>query len=91
MKILDVPMGPNDADAATVRDYLLALLTEVWVRDEGFSGKRPFGNSGWKYEVYTALVKAEIIAGKLDHEGLIEECASAEADALILKAIAALQ
>lgn len=58
--VLDCPMGPNDANAETVRDYLKALLLKVWVQGEGFSGKRPFGNSGWEYDVTDALVEAGI-------------------------------
>lgn len=47
MSILDTPMQENDADAATIRDYLKALLLRLWEQGEGFDGKRPFGNSGW--------------------------------------------
>ncbi len=56
-EILALPMGPNDAGVDTVRDYLKALLLRVWTEEEGFSGKRPFGNSGWKNEVYDALIR----------------------------------
>jgi hypothetical protein len=87
MDILDLEMQTNDAEAKTVRDYLKALLTAVWEQDECFSGKRPFGNSGWKYDLYIPLVKAGVISGKLDADGYIEECADGEADALIAKAI----
>lgn len=90
MKVLDLEMPKNDAKAATVRDYLKALLAKVWQEDEGFSGKRPFGNSGWKYEVYAALVEGGAVAGKLDENGHVDECAEAEADELIAKAIVAL-
>ena len=90
MKILDLKMQPNDAKAATVRDYLKALLTALWECDESFSGKRPFGNSGWKYDLYTPLVKHGVVAGKLDADGCIEDFAQGEADELIQKAIASL-
>lgn len=90
-KILDLEMQENDANAKTVRDYLKSLLATLWQEDEGFSGKRPFGNSGWKYDLYIPLVKAGIVAGKLDADGNVEECATAEADELIGKCIAALK
>ncbi len=83
VNILDLPMQGNDADAKTVRDYLKALLSALWERDEDFSGKRPFGNSGWKYDLYLPLVKAGIVGGKLDSEGYIAEVAQAEADEVI--------
>lgn len=90
MYILDVPMKRNDAKAKTVRDYLKRLLSTVWVEDEGFDGKRPFGNSGWKYDVYAALIKAGVIDGKLDPGGCVEDVDDHKADKLILEAIKAL-
>ena len=68
-RVLDAPMGENDADAATVRDYMVLLVAGVWRWDEEFNGKRPFGNSGWKYEVYRALAEAGLIAGEKDEDG----------------------
>lgn len=61
--VLDVPMQENDAGAATIRDYLVTLLGEVWKYDEGFDGKRPFGNSGWKGDLTQALARAGILQG----------------------------
>ncbi len=54
--VLDLEMITNDAEAKTIRDYLKALVTRIWEEGEGFSGKRPFGNSGWEYELYGTLV-----------------------------------
>lgn len=88
--ILDLPMGRNDAKATTVRDYLKALLSELWREEEGFSGKRPFGNSGWKYEVFKALIDGGAIAGKLDEHGYVEQIDSDAADRLVQKAIVSL-
>lgn len=59
VSLLDVPMQRNDAGAKTIGDYLKALLARVWEEEEGFSGKRPFGNSGWKDEVFQALFDAD--------------------------------
>jgi hypothetical protein len=87
MNIFDVPMGDNDAGANTIGDYLKLLLFELWRNGEGFSGKRPFGNSGWEYEVYTALVVAGMIDGKLDEDGYLETCDSDAGFVLIIEAI----
>jgi hypothetical protein len=54
-QILALKMGPNDADAETVRDYLKALLSKVVEEGEEFSGKRPFGNSGWEDDLRDAI------------------------------------
>lgn len=56
-QVLDLEMGDNDADAPTVRAYLTKLLTTVWEEEEGFDGKRPFGNSSWQDEVYDVLIE----------------------------------
>ncbi|WP_025157210.1 hypothetical protein [Leifsonia aquatica] len=55
--ILDLPMNPdeNDANASSIREYLGKLLWTVLYEDEGFSGKRPFGNSGWTGELEDVL------------------------------------
>lgn len=53
----------------TVRDYLCSLLTTLWNEQEGFSGKRPFGNSGWEYDLYAPLIQAGFIKGKLEEPG----------------------
>lgn len=89
-ELLDFPLPTNDSGATTVRGYLVALLSVLWRDEEGFSGKRPFGNSSWQYEVYNPLVRAGIVPGRLDEDGYIEEFDYRPADELIQKAIAAL-
>lgn len=84
-KILDLPMQENDANARTVREYLKTLLFMLWERREGFSGKRPFGNSGWEHELYDALVAGGVLNG--DEDGRILDSETGFADALIEAAI----
>jgi hypothetical protein len=45
----------------------------VWDEGESFSGKRPFGNSDWEYDLYVPLIQAGFIEGKLDADGYIDE------------------
>lgn len=59
--VLKIKMVENDAGAKTIREYFVSLLWELWVEGESFSGKRPFGNSGWEYEIYQSLAKAGAI------------------------------
>lgn len=88
-QVLRCPMPENDADAATVGEYLGLLLSTLWLQDEGFSSKRPFGNSSWKYEVYEAMSKVGLIEDVLDEDGYVYFTYEAElaADELILQAI----
>lgn len=89
-EVLSIEMRENDAEAATVRDYLKALVLRVWDEGEGFSGKRPFGNSGWQCDMPQALVRAGAVKGKLDDDGYLDDWDEPEADKLIRAAIAAL-
>ncbi len=89
MNIKYIAMQSNDADAATIGEYLSKLLELVWIEDEGFDGKRPFGNSGWKQEVYNALGRAEAVAGEEVEPGYWEIDESL-ADAYILATIKSL-
>ena len=66
-KVLDCPMEDNDSGADTIRGYLIALLEESWRWGEDWV-KRPFGNSGWQYDLYEALAKAGFIDGEFDAE-----------------------
>ncbi len=90
-QVLHCPMLENNAQASTVGEYLGLLLSTLWIENEGFSGKRPFGDSGWQYDVYIALSKAGLIEGLiLDEDGYVEQFSYADAikaDELILQAI----
>lgn len=84
-QVLACPLPDNDAGAATVRDYLVSLVAKVWEENEGFSGKRPFGNSGWSWDLYIPLVEAGLVAGT------VEDFDESAADGLIANAIEALR
>lgn len=79
-EILSIPMDPkrNDCGAKTIGEYLYALLCGVLREQEGFSGKRPFGNSGWDSELMVALHKAGRITLELDEDGYINELPKAQ-------------
>jgi hypothetical protein len=87
--ILDLPMRSNDAAASTVRVYLIRLLRAVWHDEEGFDGKRPFGNSGWQDEIYAELVRAGYLDGAFDGNELISYDQE-DAEKLVMMAIDAM-
>ena len=68
-KVLDAPMEINDANATTVREYLTMLLVTLWTEEESFSGKRPFGNSDWSWDLVPALHNSGLLEGTLDSYG----------------------
>lgn len=86
--VLNIKIEESDAgNDITIRQYLIALLTELWNEQEGFSGKRPFGNSGWDYELMKPLVKAGVITGSIDEWGFIDKCDTKKGHEIILNAI----
>ena len=87
MDVLKITMKENDADAATVGEYLSKLLCKVISEVDGFSGKRPFGNSDWNYELAAPLIEAGAIGGKLDGDGCVEDVDLEAMDAVLLGAI----
>jgi hypothetical protein len=51
-ELLDTSLEERDLKKTmTVRQYLLKLLSTLWLEDECFNGKRPFGNSGWQDQI----------------------------------------
>jgi len=90
-EVLDFEYDRWDLGKCSIRHYLLELLRTVWTEEEGFSGKRPFGNSGWQWDVYSALVSGEFIEGELDSDGFLDSFDKEEAEKLILNCIAYLE
>lgn len=90
-QVLACPMDEdNDAEVATVGAYLVALGQRVWDEGEGFSGKRPFGNSDWEHEVFFALAKAGLIPSTHDrYDGL--DYNSADGRVLVARAFGTLR
>jgi len=91
MKVEDITFFSEDLNKElTVKDYLKELLKRLWLEKECFSGKRPFGNSGWDYDLEKALVIAKVIKGKFDEDGEIEESDDKKFNKTILKCIESL-
>ncbi len=73
MHPLDMPMEDNNADAKTIGEYLVTTLRTLWREGEGFSGKRPLGDSDWEGPVIIALIKGGAIEGSLDEDGYLDD------------------
>jgi hypothetical protein len=71
----------------SIREYLHRLLSILWAEGESFSGKRPFGFSGWEHDLYKPLIAAGVIGGSIDEHGHIvdvdDEAGAAEIFRLI--------
>lgn len=82
VNILNVPI-----DGVTLKEYLRRLLYTLWTEGEGFSGKRPFGNGGWQFDVYKALVENSYIKGEIDEDGYLIDCDEDAGKKLVIWAI----
>ena len=82
----------NDLDKnISIHDYLIELLKTLWEEQDEFSGKRPFGNSGWDYDLIACLIANNIIEGKLDEYGYVIEGDAHKGYALIKEYIESLR
>lgn len=52
----------------SIRQYLVELSRQCWIQEDCFNGKRPFGNSGWKIDIYIALAEGGFINGEFNGE-----------------------
>lgn len=86
-EVLKMPMQENDAGVDTIGEYFHSLLETLWKEGEGFSGKRPFGNSGWQYEIYHALVKNGVVSGEVDEYDDLVDFDENKCDQIVFKLI----
>ncbi len=77
-------------ESLTIRQYLKRLLFTLWSEGEGFSGKRPFGDSGWEYDLRIPLIQAGVIKGDFSDKYGLNECDSVAGDKIIFALIEAL-
>lgn len=74
LRIGTLSFHSNDLnETISIHEYLHKLLSTLWEEQDGFSGKRPFGNSGWAWEIFACLIRFGEIPGKLDEYGDVEE------------------
>jgi hypothetical protein len=91
-QVLDLEIGDNDSGEPTVRGYLTKLLLTLWLEQDGFSGKRPFGNSGWSSDFDRAFIRAGWVTGEIsdDEWEEVQHVDSDRVDSLVASAITAL-
>lgn len=89
-EILELKFESSDlGKEISIKDFFKELLTTLFKEGECFSGKRPFGNSGWNYDLRVCLAKNGVIEGKCFQYGDLEDWDydSKEADSKILELI----
>lgn len=88
--ILSLPVHSHHVDGVkvvTIRQYFFDLLKTLWLEQDEFSGKRPWGSSGWEYDVYATLIMYQLIPGDLDEDGCVTAINEKEAKEFVLNKI----
>ena len=89
-EIHDLPINVQsleESETVTLKQYFHMLLLKLWISEEVFDGRRPWGNSGWTYDVFVVLIKNGLIPGKIDDEGFVKEVDVDEAKAFVITEI----
>jgi hypothetical protein len=89
--VLNYTYSAWDLGECTIRHYLIELAKQCWIEEESFGGKRPFGNSGWKSDVYYALADGGFITGVKDGHGNWFDVDYSSADLIISECFKKLQ
>lgn len=85
--ILDYQYSFEDAGVTCLRDYFYEILTTLWIRGEGFSSKRAFGDSDWQWQAYYCLAEAGAIKADFDSDWEEWEFSEEEAEKKVLDLI----
>jgi len=81
--LLDIELEDNDSGKATLGGFLAGMID--------LETKRPYGNSGWEWDLFAALVRAGKIDGTFNEYGEVENVDTNEAHALIEQAAKEIQ
>jgi hypothetical protein len=90
IELMDKVLSTEINEGETIKEYLCGLLLTLWAEKEGFSGKRPFGDSGWNWDLIRALALNGLVEATFDEEGYIEtmdNIEEAKAEQMITNAI----
>ena len=84
MTLSEIPIKNNrTGEVVALKVYLRNLILTLWREGHQFNGKRPFGDSGWKWDIYTAMIEHKFLKGKLDEDGYIDDVDEVSASAII--------
>lgn len=89
LEALELRFDSYAGEHLTLREYLCKLLTTLWDEGASFSGKSPFGNSNWEYEIYEVLIWNDYIGGTLDENGYVDNIDRGAAHAYVRNLILA--
>jgi hypothetical protein len=89
--VLNFEYARWDLEPCTIRHYLVELAKQCWIKEDCFGGKRPFGNSGWKWDIYCALAEGGFVTGTKDEDDCWDRIDEVAADLIIAACFEKLQ
>lgn len=86
--ILDLKFKSEDLNKElSIREFFFILMKLLWIEQDGFDSKRPFGNSSWDVDVIVCLIKNNIIKGRIGEDGYLEEYDNNEVNKVVINQI----
>lgn len=71
-KLLDFRFNDGDLGDVSLREYFQELLIRIWDEGEDFRGKRPFGSSGWAWDLRRAVILAGAVPGVVENGTVVQ-------------------
>lgn len=75
-----------DVDGTPLRKMLKDLLTMVIMQGESFDSKRPWGDGGWEFDIYLAMVQNGFVDGKIE-DFMLWEVDTTKCDEILIRCI----
>ena len=73
-------------EEVTLGFYLGELLRTLIIEEEGFSAKRPLGNSGWTSDIYNAMAREGLVDSTVEYDEVVADNYK-DPEALVLEVI----
>lgn len=73
--VVDDPAHGNEG--MTIGSFFAHAAAQLWSEGSGFSGKRPFGDSGWEWAIHRTLAKYLVAPAELTEALKMMEAPSA--------------
>lgn len=68
-ELLNLTFYSEDAGKdITIKEYIKRFAIQLFIKGICFNSKRPFGNSGWEEEIPIALIKNNVLNGRLEYD-----------------------
>lgn len=68
---LEFEVAAGEGKTVPLREFFVLILGQLWEEADEFSGKRPFGNSGWYFEIIWGLIDDGVAESETEAHNLV--------------------